>query len=1201
LVDEMVAAAGGQTAALAVLQFVASQLWEQRDDARRLLLRAAYQRIGGVEGALARHADGVLAGLSPEELKLARSMLLKLVTPEGARKMIPPSHALGGLGAKGRRVLGRLTQARLVAVTKMPGDATAPIMLELAHESLIRAWKTLAHWIDESKEELTFLGDIGQAARLWHKRGRRPEELWEGDALHEALRGLEKCTTRPTEQVVAFVEAGRTRQSQRLRRRRWLMAAAFALLAAVALGASLAAAYVARQRNVVAEQRNLAEQRRAEALREGARAALGQGNVLEARAKLREALEIEDSPGARALWLQLSAEPLLLRQHFAVPLYVVAAAPDGRTVAVAGQDGAIYLVDATTGQSRVLRGHTDQVMALGYSPDGRWLASAGLDTTVRIWDAASGATVHSAMGHRGGIFGVAFSPDGSLLASASADKTVRLWNVSSGEPRAVLEGHEAMVRSVSFSPDGKVLASGGVDRTVRLWQLGSAREPQVLRGHEGDVMAVAFSPDGSLLASAAYDRTIRLWEPNGALHRTLTGHVAGIVALSFSPDGRRLGSASADKTVRLWDVGTGETLHTLEHEGQVWSVAFGPDGHRLATASGDKQLRIWDVDGAGARPPPEGHGAAVTSVSFSPDGQQLASAGYDRTVRLWEVRTGRPLRTIEGHEGEAMAVSFSPDGKLLASGGADRTVRLWNAGSGVEDRVLSGHQLQVFSVAFSPDGTRLASASFDRTVRLWDLASGATDRVLLHQDRVWDVAFSPDGSQLATGSYDGTARIWDAKTGEVLRVLRGHQDRVYGVHFSPDGKTLATGSYDHTIRLWDVATGSGRELGAMPGRVYGLDFQPNGKRLVASCSDGTPRIWDLATGASIELRGHLNETNATRFSPDGTLVATASDDGTVRVWDADGGRPFWRAPALVGASPELFSHEGWRRLEPREPSTPAGAQWRTAIEQRAQYASESPDHELLCIQTFEQHLELWELGADRRLAERPVAGLAQVLGAPWGCALLTADGAQIIARTGEAEPLAIEGKPTALGWGDGRLLIAAGDEVLAFGAAGSSSPGGLAVARYRASLGISALAEAGGSIFVGYRDGSLEALSVIPGQPTAAHSFEQVPSSPVMRIVPGPADTLFVGYGNGLLGMWSGRDGTPLDRTLLHGPIVHLKVEGQKLYAATELGRSLVRDLSVFHLDRCALLSEVWREVPVVWQQGRAVQQAPPAGHRCRP
>src|SRR5207249_449465 len=63
LVERMIRAIGGEPARLPLLQFAAALLWEQRDRERRLLTSAAYERIGGVEGALAKHADGVLAGL----------------------------------------------------------------------------------------------------------------------------------------------------------------------------------------------------------------------------------------------------------------------------------------------------------------------------------------------------------------------------------------------------------------------------------------------------------------------------------------------------------------------------------------------------------------------------------------------------------------------------------------------------------------------------------------------------------------------------------------------------------------------------------------------------------------------------------------------------------------------------------------------------------------------------------------------------------------------------------------------------------------------------------------------------------------------------------------------------------------------------------------------------------------------------------
>jgi len=68
----------------------------------------------------------------------------------------------------------------------------------------------------------------------------------------------------------------------------------------------------------------------------------------------------------------------------------------------------------------------------------------------------------------------------------------------------------------------------------------------------------------------------------------------------------------------------------------------------------------------------------------------------------------------------------------------------------------------------------------------------------------------------------------------------------------------------------------------------------------------------------------------------------------------------------------------------------------------------------------------------------------------------------------------------------------------------------------------------------------------------------------------------------------------------LHGSVVHVRLSGDKLYAASELGGSVVWDLSPFYLERCALLREVWAQVPVVWQRGQAVDRQPPAKHPCR-
>jgi hypothetical protein len=136
-------------------------------------------------------------------------------------------------------------------------------------------------------------------------------------------------------------------------------------------------------------------------------------------------------------------------------------------------------------------------------------------------------------------------------------------------------------------------------------------------------------------------------------------------------------------------------------------------------------------------------------------------------------------------------------------------------------------------------------------------------------------------------------------------------------------------------------------------------------------------------------------------------------------------------------------------------------------------------------------------------------------------------------------------------------------------------------------------------LVVGYRDGNIELVPTSPSQRKPSFSFEQVPASPPMGILVGPMHTLIVGYANGLLGMWNQLDGSRLAFARLHGPVVHLRMVGDKLYAASALGRSLVWDLSVFHAERCELLREVWHDVPVAWEQGQPVVAEPPAGHRC--
>ncbi len=138
MVAEMLEALSGAASALPLLQFTAAKLWEGRDRERRLLTLGSYRAFGGVSGALASHAESVLAALSGTERRCARALLVRLVTPERTRAIVTRrelSEQGHTAAAELDAVLDRLIEARLVTAE---GAARDEGTVELLHESLIR-------------------------------------------------------------------------------------------------------------------------------------------------------------------------------------------------------------------------------------------------------------------------------------------------------------------------------------------------------------------------------------------------------------------------------------------------------------------------------------------------------------------------------------------------------------------------------------------------------------------------------------------------------------------------------------------------------------------------------------------------------------------------------------------------------------------------------------------------------------------------------------------------------------------------------------------------------------------------------------------------------------------------------------------------------------------------------------------------------
>ncbi|WP_428267340.1 protein kinase domain-containing protein [Haliangium sp.] len=268
MVEEMLDALDGTAGALPLLQFAADALWSRRDARRRLLTRASYEDMGGVAGALARHADAVLAAMSPTRVRLARSMFERLVTPEGTRALasLRELRALANDERDIDEILDELTQARLLVIktesatdgslveTSALADRAANTTIEMVHESLIEGWPTLRRWLADDRDQAAFLARLRTAAAVWYRGGKAEGLLWRDEVAQEARawhrQYIGPLSTREQQYLHAvFALADRTQ-----RRRRRLAYGIIAGLTLLALAAVTVVVIVTEQNQTIRAQ-----------------------------------------------------------------------------------------------------------------------------------------------------------------------------------------------------------------------------------------------------------------------------------------------------------------------------------------------------------------------------------------------------------------------------------------------------------------------------------------------------------------------------------------------------------------------------------------------------------------------------------------------------------------------------------------------------------------------------------------------------------------------------------------------------------------------------------------------------------------------------------------------------------------------------------------------------------------------------------
>lgn len=216
-------AAADKPDTLPLLQYTLHALYEQRRDDGQLTFDA-YRSMGGLEGAVAHHAEAVFAGLPNEvraqlDLVLAELIVMQADSESISARRVPWSILKNDAA---RTLVDAFVNGRLF-VGRQAADRPD---FGVAHEALLRQWPRAREWAQDNRRLLQAHSRLVRAAGRWEEAGRSDDHLLHhGQPLQEALEVQHRLQSRISIMERALIEA-----SMRLKRRRHLR---FRLAAAV--------------------------------------------------------------------------------------------------------------------------------------------------------------------------------------------------------------------------------------------------------------------------------------------------------------------------------------------------------------------------------------------------------------------------------------------------------------------------------------------------------------------------------------------------------------------------------------------------------------------------------------------------------------------------------------------------------------------------------------------------------------------------------------------------------------------------------------------------------------------------------------------------------------------------------------------------------------------------------------------------------
>jgi WD40 repeat protein/tetratricopeptide (TPR) repeat protein len=955
--------AGSSQDQLPLLQHALMRMWNLavKEGQNPIVLTAEhYTAVGSIrqsadgESALSRHGREVLDQLGSEKQRHIAEMLFRALSGGAAERRdtrrfvsVQEVAEIGQVKPEDVMEVADVFCApgcnfiTAIAGESSSGDLRPETELDISHESLIRHWDTLKHWVDrEARAGIEYCRLIGEEER--YRSGQRAEltplELqnalaWQHDYSPNAA--WARRYGGDYQKIEAFLAKSR-QAATRQRIKNLLVPLSVIALIALFIVVGLAV-WALNQREVA--RTNLQIALLYKALFEWrSNKPLSMVSYLPVVSKVNGGqLPTNQELGG--------VSPPKIRWHHLVkfdgPLQTVALSGDQRWLATATKDGEIEIIDPMTsgpfstiqirelinGRQGAAKTEGFIPVHLAFHPEGKWLA-VGVECGLSLWRYDEGTWTKmkpnenqlaaQSIGDQG-VSALVASAKGDIIAAVVRDVSNNS-GVGSGESPVQLKLYKengnpvclAKAENVSesvglaFSPDGSRIAVA----TEFGLLVFDTKDGKLLAFYPKPVGSVAFYPDGVHLAVGETRGKVSLWSLNAAPSTSDGAKEQPPLPLSknFVPESlpfslRPIKNQEAEKPA---DPQPAEAHQTKAPGGSdvMTQLAFSPDGACLAWTAGDSYLNFGFLNPR-SQPDPalsaflflKAHPDPVKGFALASSGRFAVTVSSEGIARFWEITSEEELRSA----GE----SLIPPGDLCVCAGKVVTViggdqgqlRVWRDGNGValpidDDRWNSFSALR----AYTPNGNRIV-LGFTPELRLFDLEDlqKSFPKINIQQGYSY-VDVDKDGKILAV-PHEGILELWDAEGKEREPLTTIEKIAVEGLTFANNHQWVAVG--DRTTgkgKIWDYADPRNpKDIYELPSHEPGMihsTFSADDTHLGWVSAKGTVYVWEIqGSQAPFDLPIDRNRgtIKALRFSPFGKHLALETTTGEVGLWDFETG------------------------------------------------------------------------------------------------------------------------------------------------------------------------------------------------------------------------------------------------------------------------------------------------------------------------